>query len=119
MLIRFYYKCLRTLTETIFCCCFVFVFWLCLQHVQVSRPGIKLVPQLRQGHILNLLHHRGTSSLTILDKSQGLGPRSHQLFISSSRTFFLSVPDSFLHIPFSCMFSGLFNLHSPSLSFFF
>ena len=46
----------------------------------------------------------------ILNKSLCLDPRYYQLFISSSRTS----PISFLHILFSLMFSGVFNLHLSS-----
>ena len=46
----------------------------------------------------------------ILNNSLCLDPRCYQLFISSSRTS----PISFLHILFSLMFSGVFNLHLSS-----
>ena len=46
----------------------------------------------------------------ILNKSLCLDPRCYQLLISSSRTS----PISFLHILFSLMFSGVFNLHLSS-----
>ena len=53
--------------------CFVFNFWLHPRHVEIPRPGIK--PALQQWpkplqwqcQTLNLLHHKGTPSLTSWD----------------------------------------------------
>ena len=39
--------------------CFV-LFWPCLWHAKVPRPGIKPEPQQRKCQILNLLNHQGT-----------------------------------------------------------
>ena len=51
----------------------LWVFWLCLQHVEVSKPGNQNMPQQQprplqwQCWILNPLHHKGSPDFCVFD----------------------------------------------------